>query len=675
MSGLSRRQMYLFWGAVAGGIGVIVWFMVGAIAYGDLRYILGDAALLALFVWAAFLYLKKTLAVNALRAGELRYRLLMEGASDAISVTDADGRYLDVNDSACALTGYSRDELLGMSVADLIPLDEIERMRRNLERLAEGEPVSMERKIRRKDGSVITVDLRANRLADGRNQAMMRDITDQRAMEEALRRREELFRAISELTSDYVYSMRVNPDGTLDPEWFTDAFERVTGYTVEEAHARGGWTQIVPKEDLPELAENFQKMLLDRNASESDFRIIAKSGEIKFLRSWVKPVWSEEEGRVFRIYGAVSDMTEATLLERSLRESEERYRNLYERLPIGIYLRSWEGGVGIDANPAAVEMFRYPDKDSFLAAPSTAFYVRPEDHQRWRDTLEQQEVVSNFVVETRRYDGTTMWVRNSGRVVKNEAGEISFYEGAIQDVTQQKHFEEELQRALAAVQKTDDERRRLLTHLVKAKEDERNRVASDIHDDSVQVMTSAAISLERVARQISDTTARAELAQVEDAVRAAIGRLRTMVFELRPPTLDEDGLSSALRLYLEEFRLEAGIDFTFKNELDEEPSAPLRVVLYRIAQEALINVRKHAAAHRVEVLLRREGHEVVLEVRDDGMGFCPEALAERVPGHIGLAEMRERAEMGGGRLEVHSELEVGTTVRARVPSLTEQVAS
>jgi PAS domain S-box-containing protein len=669
--------MYLFWGCVAGGVGVIVWFMVGAIKYGDMRYVLGDAALLFLYTVAAGLYLKKTLAVNALRAGEMRYRLLMEGASDAIFVTDVDGNYLDVNLSACEMTGYSKDELLTMTAREITLEADRDILRANYLKVFNGEPVEMERRIRRKDGRVITVDLRANRLADGRIQAMMRDITHRREMEEALRRREELFRATSELTSDYVFSMRVEPDGTTIPEWFTDAYTRVTGYSLQESYERGvkGWLALIPEEDHGPLNVSFDKMLRDAEPYEADFRLRARSGEIKYLRSWVKPVWSEEEERVIRIFGAVSDMTEARLLERSLRESEERYRNLYERLPIGIYLRSWDGGVGIDANPAAVEMFRYPDKETFLLAPSKAFYVRPEEHDRWRTALEEEEVVSNFVVETRRYDGSTMWVRNSGRVVKNESGEISFYEGAIQDVTQQKHFEEELQRALAAVQKTDDERRRLLTHLVKAKEDERNRVASDIHDDSVQVMTSAAINLERLARQSADPSMHAELVRVEESVRAAIGRLRTMVFELRPPTLDREGLASALRLYLEEFKLDAGVDYTFKNELDVEPAAPLRVVLYRIAQEALINVRKHAGAHRVEVLLRREGREIALEVNDDGVGFCPKQIHERVPGHIGLAEMRERAEMGGGRFEVVSEPGAGTTVRAWVPRLAEQAVS
>ena len=238
---------------------------------------------------------------------------------------------------------------------------------------------------------------------------------------------------------------------------------------------------------------------------------------------------------------------------------------------------------------------------------------------------------------------------------------------SFQDVTQRVAAERQIATAIEALERANVERGRLLTHLVKAKEEERNRVASDIHDDSVQVMTSVAISLERLARRVKDDGLRASLEGLEQAARSAISRLRSMVFELRPPTLDEEGLASALRLYLEELQLESGIAYELDNQLASEPDPASRVVLYRIAQEALTNVRKHSGASRVRIELAQLDGGVTMEVSDDGVGFRQDSLVA-LPGHIGLAEMRERAETAGGSLEINPQPGTGTRIRAWVPA-------
>lgn len=140
-----------------------------------------------------------------------------------------------------------------------------------------------------------------------------------------------------------------------------------------------------------------------------------------------------------------------------------------------------------------------------------------------------------------------------------------------------------------------------------------------------------------------------------------------MVFELRPPALDEEGLASALRLYLEEFSLDTGIEYVLRNELEAEPVNPTRVVLFRIAQEALTNVRKHSNATKVSVTLRRKDAGVSMVLSDDGAGFDVTSDELNNPGHIGLAEMRERAEMGGGTFHIGSVPQKGTEVAVWVP--------
>lgn len=148
----------------------------------------------------------------------------------------------------------------------------------------------------------------------------------------------------------------------------------------------------------------------------------------------------------------------------------------------------------------------------------------------------------------------------------------------------------------------------------------------------------------------------------------SIARLRKLPFELRPPALDRDGLAAALRIYLEENLAEGDPAYEVVDRLREEPSAEIRTVLYRIAQEVLVNTRKHARAKKVDLLLenREGGFHVV--IRDDGVGFRPEEVARTAPGHLGLASMRERAEMAGGWCRVESAPGRGTTVEFLVPA-------
>jgi signal transduction histidine kinase len=140
------------------------------------------------------------------------------------------------------------------------------------------------------------------------------------------------------------------------------------------------------------------------------------------------------------------------------------------------------------------------------------------------------------------------------------------------------------------------------------------------------------------------------------------------MFELRPRVLDEDGLAPVLRVCLDDLSEQTKIGCTLSNRLGEEPPAAARTVLYRIAQEALANVRKHANAKRVDVVLepREEGYAV--KITDDGGGFDPSATEQTLPGHLGLATMRERAETASGWWRIGSTPGSGTTVEFWVPA-------
>lgn len=660
----SGWKVYLFWVSVAGAAAAVVAIAIPEISRGNWRHAAYLTPALVLLVASVIFYRERSRSMGFLRERESRLRLLIEEASDAIFVSDIDSRrFVDVNRMATVLTGYTREELISMRVDDLVDLGPGEEAD-TIRLLRSGEAFRREQTIITKTGTPVAIEVSAVAVTEGVVQAIVRPIGERKAVEAALRRSEEVFRAVSELTSDYAYSMAVKPDGSMTPEWLTGAFERVTGYPVDEVGR--GWQTLVHPDDIPAMSEVLAKALEEGGTAESEFRIVTKTGEIRDLRSVSRFERDDPEGPVVRIVGAVSDITEQKLLESNLRESEKRLKELYERLPVGVFQRTWDG-VGLDANSAIVEITQYPDKETFLAANAYDFWVDPAERDAWLNELEKKGVVNDYDVHFKRFDGSPFWAGITAQLVLGADGQVALIEGVVVDITEEKELNEELKSTLRDLRRADMEKKRLLTHLVRAKEEERNRVASDIHDDSVQLMTAVAIDLERLGRKAPDPELSESLGRLESRVRDSVQRLRKMVFELRPPALDEEGLASALRLYLEEFSIETGIDYALRNELEAEPVNTTRVVLYRIAQEALTNVRKHSNATKVAVTLGRRDGGVSMVVSDDGAGFDVTSDELNNPGHIGLSEMRERAEMGGGTFHIESALKKGTEVAVWVP--------
>ncbi len=145
------------------------------------------------------------------------------------------------------------------------------------------------------------------------------DITKQKKLEEQLRESEERYRTISEITSDYAYAFRVEPHGKLTLEWMTAAFSRISGLTQEEVMVRGGWLKLLHLDDVDSV-QRYRDTVFSGQVQSCEFRIIAKSGEVRWLRDTMRPVWDREQGRVVRIYGAGQDITERKRLEEQLRE-------------------------------------------------------------------------------------------------------------------------------------------------------------------------------------------------------------------------------------------------------------------------------------------------------------------------------------------------------------------
>jgi signal transduction histidine kinase len=245
------------------------------------------------------------------------------------------------------------------------------------------------------------------------------------------------------------------------------------------------------------------------------------------------------------------------------------------------------------------------------------------------------------------------------RLVETARGEtIAREKAAVQEA--------ELRESFDALRDADAKRRRLLARLTDARDEERHRIAGDVHDDPLQKVVAAALRVDVLAKEPLSPHTLETVEALRDSLRLAIDSLRYLLFELRPPILKHDGLEAALRALVEHGEFTAKVEIM--SELATEPAYEARLAAFRIAQEALANARKHANADRIDVVLTERDDGLLTRISDDGIGFSGDVLGAELEGHIGLAEMRERAEMAGGWCLVQSLAQIGTRVEFWIPS-------
>jgi PAS domain S-box-containing protein len=352
--------------------------------------------------------------------------------------------------------------------------------------------------------------------------------------------------------------------------------------------------------------------------------------------------------------------------EQTLQETHESYRHLVEGVPAVLY---------IDANnDLSTNIYTSPQIEPMLGFKVAEW--REKDlwiermHEDDRERVLEQHRTSLLTGEPFRTEyrfrtagDREVWVRDEAVLVRDEDGEPLFWRGVISDISETKRTEAKLRRSLDALRRTIEERRELLVRLENAQAEERRRIAADIHDDSIQVMSAADLRAHALVTQVQDPELRAEAIELREMIGACVERLRHLLFELRPPALDREGLAAAISAYSNGTQPVP----TIVNGLSIEPASDVRATLFRIAQEALTNAHRHAAASAITLSLSEPDGGVALVVSDDGNGFDVTSIATPEPGHIGLRTMIERAELAGGRCSVESAPGRGTTVSVWLP--------
>ena len=285
--------------------------------------------------------------------------------------------------------------------------------------------------------------------------------------------------------------------------------------------------------------------------------------------------------------------------------------------------------------------------------------LHPDDHQEViGETTRSFEAGEPFKMEYRMLakDGRIVWLHDVASVVsRDDQGRATRYQGVQLDITARKEAEHAQRQVVEQLQRLDHQRRQLLIRSTTTQEEERRRIADDIHDDTMQRLLAIPMWLEAAANDHPEIQAEERFIRLQAVVSDAIARLRHMVFELHPRILDDEGLVAAIRAYVDGWtKLGASSTFKITNGLSREPPRVTRLLLYRIAQEALTNARRHAEASLVVISLKHQARGFDVVVEDDGIGFDVQAAQASTDGHRGLASMLERAEVAGGWCRVES---------------------
>jgi PAS domain S-box-containing protein len=346
-------------------------------------------------------------------------------------------------------------------------------------------------------------------------------------------------------------------------------------------------------------------------------------------------------------------------LEQEVRELRERYRSLFDNALEGVFRTSIDGR-WLAANATMAHMLGYDSPEELMSTSHVRdFYADPSERDRLIRRMDEDGFVVGYEHHVRRRDGSTMWVLMNAYTLRDENGEPIGFEGMEIDITERKRAEEH--------------RARLLAQTVRAAEDERTRLAAELHDGPIQRLAKLGYVLERgvmrLERHELDKT-KELLTQAHEGLTEEISALRHTMTRLRPPVLDERGLSAALQDLANATTKDAGVRVEIDATLDERLEESLETIIYRVVQEALRNVVSHSSATAAHVHLRAGDDGVTLTIDDDGNGFDVDAFdAGDRQGHFGIDGMRERTRMAGGTVTVTSAPGRGTQIRARFPRI------
>ena len=349
----------------------------------------------------------------------------------------------------------------------------------------------------------------------------------------------------------------------------------------------------------------------------------------------------------------IRDITETKRAERLLKESEEKYRTLVEQASDGIFIADFKGRF-IVVNPAGYKLSQYSEEE--LKTQTIYDFVFSEDLKEMPFQMDELAAGKTATSERRmrRKDGSVIDVEITARIIAQDR-----FLAFIRDITERKKVQQELLRSR-------EELRQLSNHLENIREEERIHIAREIHDELGQHLTVIKMDISRLGKKIAgNEVLEKEVQEILEMINTIVATVRKISSELRPSMLDDLGLVAALEWYSRDFSKKTGIK-TWFNTIVEEMELPdkTKTGLFRIFQESLTNVARHAEAIEVNISLYKKDHKLSMVIHDNGKGFdAVETMGKRT---LGLLGMKERALMMGGEFIVNSSPGNGTEIEVSV---------
>lgn len=623
------------------------------------------------------------------------YEILINSSVDGTLAFDRECRYILWNPAMERISGMRGEEVLGRNAFELFPfLRETGEDRFFFEALRGTSSVTQNRRYSIAqtgregfyEGHYSPLYDRTGEIIGGF--AIVREITEQWSAEERLRKSEKRYRDLVENSLGLMSThdmkgvlLSVNP-----------AAARMLGYRPEEMVGRNFTEFIAPS--MRTRIPHYLAQLKHERAGHGLMRVVTRAGE---ERIWTyRNTRYDEEGQASFVIGHAQDITERVRaegalrrardeleqrvaertaelreanrvlkeqieererIEEALRESEARFRSLFENATIGLYRTTPDGRILL-ANPALIRMLGYSSFEEIARRNLETEGFEPSySREQFRDSLEQKGLIIGLESSWTKRDNTVISVRESARTIRDPAGNVIYYEGTVEDITERKRAEEAL--------------RRLADRLTTVQEDEHRRISRSLHDEAGQALTALSVRLHRLEKRFSEESGgdhhiRSELAELRQIAQSTHEGLRNMARALHPSVLEHFGLTEAVRGFLQDAGLEAEAELKAEVAKDFPRFSPTaESTVYRIVQEAVTNALRHAKARSIRVRFSGANAMALISIEDDGRGF--DTQGSEAMGGIGMVSMRERAEMIGGQLLVSSVKGEGTSIVLRIP--------
>jgi PAS domain S-box-containing protein len=598
-----------------------------------------------------------------LRASEERFRLAAHAgkmfayewdvATDVIVRSGESARILGI-DEATPFTGQQ-------ALARVHP-DDRERLMAAVADLSPEKPqLEISYRIVRPDSTMIWVE-RTSRAYFNEQGKMLRvvgmvaDVTERKRIEEALKKSEEKFsKAFRESP------MALTLTSATDHRYIevNETFERLTGYSREEALGRtpfelGLWQKPSYRLEL------LERLLADGSLRDVEVAIRMKDGSIGFGLASAELI---DIGGEQVVLAATADITDRKRADQALRESEEKFRRIFQNAATGMIMLSPEGRF-LAVNQAYCEFLGYSETE--LVGREIFSVTHPEDKTLCLQLMDQAlAAASGSQRYEKRYlhkNGQVLWSEAGTTLIRDSAGKPEYFVSQIVNITDRKRAEE----ALAGVS----------GKLIAAQEQERTRIARELHDDINQQLALLATSLDELKVQPpqSDAELRSRLEEVRNRTIEVSNAVQALSHQLHSSKLEYLGLVGGMEGFCKEFSDQHKVEVRFSHEqVPDSLSSEISLCLFRILQAALMNALKYSGVKSFEVRLYGTAGGVHLTVRDQGRGFDLEQVRS---GHgIGLISMRERTRLVNGTISIESKPSCGTTIEVDVPLSTPTVSA